>query len=606
MSLSESITRRTVLQLIAGELATVSSSKALAFGQSKTSPPNVILVLLDDVGYGDLACLGNPVIKTPNIDGLHARSVRFTNFHVSPTCSPTRSALMTGRYNNATGVWHTINGRSLLDPRCVTMAQCFKATGYRTAIFGKWHLGDNYPSRPHDLGFDEAIVCGGGGIFHAPDYFENDDVDDTYLHNGKWEKYQGFSTDIWFQQTMNFIEDSQARKQPFFCYLATPAAHGPFWAKDEDTAPYQGVPGLTAPGFYGMIANIDQNMGRLFKFLNDKGLTENTIFLFATDNGTTAGEDVYNESMRGMKGSAYEGGHRVPLFAYWPAGGVKGGRDVSALCAHIDVLPTLADLCGLKKQGEDVDGKSLRPLLKTSSIDWPDRTIVTDSQREEFLIKWKEAAVMTQRWRLVNPTLTGDPTKLELYDMSRDPSQKEDVLAKHPEVVQSLISQYDAWWKRVSANGDQFVRIGLGSDEENPSFLSSMDWHGDDESEKVWNQREIRTAPVANGFWAVDVSRAGRYKIELRRWPKEVDLPINAPYVNRKPNQREKTPGVAIAAVSARLMIADIDEKKVLGPNDKAAEFVVQLPKGPTGLRTEFYDADLNARGAYYVYVERL
>jgi arylsulfatase A-like enzyme len=174
MSVNPRISRRTVLQLIAAEMATRSAGNAIGFAQPRTEPPNVVLVLLDDVGYGDFACLGNPVIKTPNIDSLHARSIRLTNFHVSPTCSPTRAALMTGRYNDATGVWHTINGRSLLNPNEVTMAQCFQSSGYRTGIFGKWHLGDNYPSRPYDLGFDEAIVCGGGGINHTPDYFEND------------------------------------------------------------------------------------------------------------------------------------------------------------------------------------------------------------------------------------------------------------------------------------------------------------------------------------------------------------------------------------------------------------------------------------------------
>jgi arylsulfatase A-like enzyme len=600
------ISRRTALQLIAGEVGAVSVSSVRGVAQSTGAPPNVVLVLLDDVGYGDFACLGNPVIKTPNIDSLHARSIRFTDFHVSPTCSPTRSALMTGRYNDATGVWHTICGRNLLDPTNVTMAQCFKDSGYSTGIFGKWHLGDNYPSRPIDLGFDEAVVCGGGGISHAPDYFGNDDVDDTYLHNGKWQKYEGFSTDIWFRQAMEFMSSSKKGGQPFFCYLATTAAHGPFWAQEKDTAPYVGVTGLSAPGFYGMIANLDENIGKLAAFLDAQNLSDNTIMLFCTDNGTTAGQDVYNESMRGMKGSAYDGGHRVPLFVHWPSGGLKGGRDIPALAAHIDVLPTLAELCNLKNRGKDVDGKSLRPLLTGSAGEWPDRTIVTDSQREDFLIKWKETAVMTQRWRLVNPTLDGDPTKLELYDMPKDPGQMVDVSAKYPQVLQSLAAQYDAWWSRVSVNGGQYVRIVLGSDKARSSFLTSHDWHGDDEAEKVWNQREIRSAPIAYGFWTVEVSQAGRYRFELRRWPREVDLPINAPYHNTKPNQRDKTPGVAIAAVSARLMIGEIDEKKPVHPSDKFIEFVVSLPKGPAGLRPTFYDADLNARGTYYVYVERL
>jgi arylsulfatase A-like enzyme len=604
--MNSNVSRRTAMQLIAGEIAALSASRALGAAQNKNAAPNVVLVLLDDVGYGDFACLGNPVIKTPNIDRLHARSIRFTDFHVSPTCSPTRASLMTGRYNNATGVWHTISGRSLLDPSSVTMAQCFKDSGYKTGIFGKWHLGDNYPSRPNDLGFDEALICGGGGIAQTADYFGNDDMDDSYLHNGKWERYSGFSTDIFFDQAMDFMSERKKKDQPFFCYLATTAAHEPYWSKESDAAPYVGVTGLNVPGFYGMIANLDMNLGRLVDFLDAKSLAENTIFLLCADNGTTAGEGVYNESMRGAKASAYDGGHRVPLFMSWPAGGLQGGRDVPTLAAHIDVLPTLSELCNLKNRGKDVDGTSLRPLLSATGSQWPDRTVVTDSQREDFLTKWKETAVMTQRWRLVNPTLNGDPAKLELYDMPKDPGQAVNVSSKYPEVVRSLVDQYDAWWSRVSANGGQYVRIALGSDQEKSSFLTSLDWHGDDGALKTWNQRQIRTAPIADGFWAVDVTQAGRYRFELRRWPREVDLPINATYTNTKPNQRDKTPVVAIAAVSARLMIGDIDQKKEIHPTDKFAEFVVELPKGPAGLRTAFYEADLAERGAYYVYAERL
>jgi arylsulfatase A-like enzyme len=600
------LSRRTALQLIAGEVAALSTRKALGAALPKSTPPNVVLVLLDDVGYGDFACLGNPVIKTPNIDRLHARSIRFTDFHVSPTCSPTRASLMTGRYNNAVGVWHTVSGRSLLDPTSVTMAQCFKDSGYRTGNFGKWHLGDNSPSRPNDLGFDESVICGGGGVAQTPDYFGNDDMDDTYLHNGQWEKYEGFATDIFFDQAMHFMADAQTHAQPFFCYLATTAAHEPYWANESDAAPYAGVPGLREPGFYGMIANADKNLGRLVAFLDAHHLTENTILLLCSDNGTAEGAAVYNESMRGSKASAYDGGHRMPLFLYWPAGGLQGGHDIPTLTAHIDLLPTLADFCNLKNRGKDVDGISLRPLLAPTPSEWPERTLITDSQREDFLIKWKETAVMTQRWRLVNPSPYGDPSKLELYDMPKDPGQAVNVAGKHPEVVSALVSAYETWWSKVSARGDQYVRIGLGSDESKKSFLTSMDWHGGAASLFCWNQRQIRTAPIVDGFWAVDVINAGRYRFELRRWPREADLSINAVYHDTKPHQRDTTPVVAIAATSARLMIGEVDEKKPVHSADKFVEFIVELPRGPAGLRTTFYDGNLNARGAYYVYVERL
>ena len=598
------VSRRTVLQWMAAGVAATSVDRTFAATPTKQAPPNVIFLLADDVGYGDLACLGNPVIKTPNLDAMHADSIRLTDFHVSPTCSPTRASLMTGRYSNATGVWHTVMGRSLLDPSNVTLAECFKSSGYATGIFGKWHLGDNYPCRPIDFHFDESIVCGGGGVQQTPDYFGNDDRDDAYIHNGKFEKYLGYSTNIFFDRAMDFITRAQEKNQPFFTYLATPAAHVPVWALESDTAPYVGVPGLKNPGFYGMITNIDANLGRLKKFLAAHGLAENTILIYAGDNGSSDGVHVFNAGMRGAKGSPYEGGHRVPCFISWPAGGLTGGRDVSNLSAHIDLLPTLADLCQLKNRGRRVDGKSLRPLLEGKESQWKPRVLVVDSQRQENLVKWKDAAVMTQEWRLVNPTTNGDPSRLELYDMVKDPGQTTDIAAQHPEVVQSLKTEYEAWWKEASELADQYVRITLGSDQENPSRLNGMDWHGEG-CQLVWNQTQIRTGPVANGFWAVEISKAGRYRFELRRWPVEVDLAIDAPFTDTVPNM-EKTPGTAISANRAQLTIGAINETKPVQPGDKYAEFVVSLPQGPAQLQTAFHGADGTERGAYYVYVERL
>jgi arylsulfatase A-like enzyme len=597
------ISRRKFGRLMAGE-AIASAGSLLGKQEIKRPRPNVVFLLADDVGYGDLACLGNPAIQTPNLDSLYQQSVRFTDFHVSPTCSPTRASIITGRYSDATGVWHTIMGRSLLDPRNTTLAQCFKSSGYATGIFGKWHLGDNYPCRPTDLGFDEAIVCGGGGIWQTPDYFGNDDRNDAYLHNGNYQKYLGFSTDVFFQRAIDFAAGAQAKQRPFLCYIPTPAAHEPTWALEADAAPYRNVAGLKQPGFYGMIANIDANLGRMRKFLEARGLAENTIVIYAGDNGSSDGAGVFNAGMRGNKGSPYEGGHRVPLFISWPAGGLKQGTDVSTLTAHIDILPTLVDLCGLKNRGANVDGVSLRPLLYPGQSAWPERTIVTDSQRQEHLVKWKDTAVMTQRWRLVNSTATGDETKLELYDIQQDPGQKFDLAARYPDLVQKLKAEYESWWKKASLVANEYVRIELGSDKENPSRLNCMDWHGNG-SNLVWNQRQIRGAPTANGSWMVNINRAGRYRFQLRRWPQELDLPIESPYASRIPNM-EKTPGVAISAERARLNIGNIDVAKPLQPRDKYVEFVVSLSSGPAELKTTFYGRDGTERGAYYVYIERL
>ncbi|MEZ5400928.1 MAG: arylsulfatase [Bryobacteraceae bacterium] len=566
--------------------------------------PNVILIMTDDQGYGDLACHGNPAIRTPAIDKLHGESVRLTNYHVSPTCAPTRSALLTGRYTNSTGAWHTIMGRSLLHPREVTIADCFRASGYRTGIFGKWHLGDNHPCRPQDRGFDEVLVHGGGGVWQTPDYFGNDYADDTYFHNGRPEKYSGFCTDVWFANATKFIDGARASGKAFFCYIPTNAPHGPMWSPESKAAHYARTKGLREPGFYGMIENIDDNVGRFTQWLERTGLAQNTILIFTTDNGTSSGGNVFNAGMRGVKGSPYEGGHRVPFFIRWPERKLGGGRDIGTLTAHIDVTPTLIDLCGLKRpKGPEMHGRSLRSFLENADATWPDRAVVTDSQRLDNIVKWRQTAVMTDRWRLVNPSPDGNPAKLELYDIRKDPGQQTNVATAEPAAVAKLSAEYDRWWQDVSVHAGEPVRISLGHPAANPVRLTCHDWHGEG-SNVTWNQHGIRLAPVANGYWAVDVVRAGRYRIELRRWPQEVDLPINAPYKDPAPN-RESAPGKAIRAVKARLSIAGVEQAKDVAATDKAAVFDVELPKGPAELHTWLIEDNGAERGAYFAYVER-
>jgi arylsulfatase B len=577
------------------------SSLSPLLAAAKT-PPNVVLVMTDDQGYGDLGCHGNPVLRTPNLDALHARSIRLENYHVSPTCAPTRSALMTGRYTNITGAWHTIQGRSLLDPREVTMADCFRASGYRTGIFGKWHLGDNLPCRPQDRGFDEVLIHGGGGIWQTPDHFGNDYDGDTYRHNGKLEKYEGFCTDVWFENAMKFMAESRS---PFFCYVATNAPHSPMWAPARYEERYRNVKGLNEPGFYGMIENIDENMGRLATFLRGRNLAENTIVIFTTDNGTASGAQVHSAGMRASKGSAYEGGHRVPFFIHWPAGGLTGGKTIRRLAAHIDILPTLIELCGLKRpKGPEIHGKSLRPLLEDPEAAWPDRALVVDSQRLDRLVKWRQAAVMTDRWRLVNPSPDGNPVRLELYDMSVDPQQSRDISKQHLDVVTHLSAEYERWWAKVSVRAGEYVRIRLGDARESPSRLTCHDWHGDG-VEKVWNQAGIRSAPAVEGFWAVEVSAGGVYQFELRRWPEEVDLAINAPYRDNVFN-RERASGVAISAVRAGVKIGRMEQVVPVREGDKAAVLRMRLSKGPFELRAWFEDREGTRRGAYFAYITKI
>ncbi|MFO8013128.1 MAG: sulfatase-like hydrolase/transferase [Phycisphaerae bacterium] len=547
---------------------------ARAAGAPRKRPPNVVLVITDDQGYYDLSCHGNPVLKTPNLDRLHAESTHLADFHVDPTCAPTRSALMTARYSSRVGVWHTIIGRHFLAEDETTMADVFAGAGYATAIFGKWHLGDNYPFRPQDRGFQEVLIHGGGGVGQGPDYWGNDYFDDTYFHNGTPEKYDGYCTDVWFGEALKWI--ASHRDRPFFCYLSTNAPHGPYNVAEKYWKPFveRGVKEGRAR-FYGMIVNIDENMGRLRVRLRQLGLAENTILLFITDNGTSAG---MQGPMRGRKGSEYDGGHRVPCFIHWPAG-LKARGDVDALTAHVDILPTLTDLCGLPPpEGVAFDGMSLAPLLRGEG-EWPDRTLFVHSQRIDHPKKWRKCAVMTDRWRLVSGK--------QLFDMPADPGQKTDVAGEHPEVVERLRAAYEAWWQDIDERFDEYCRIGLGSDEENPSHLVAHDWHPTD-GPCPWSQSHVRRKDLyANGWWAVRIARPGTYRITLRRAPKQADM--------------------ALDADEARLKIGEVDETKQTEPSAKAVTFEVDLAAGPARLQTWLANSETGkTRGAYDLTVERV
>lgn len=286
--------------------------------------PNVVLVITDDQGYGDLSCHGNPVLKTPNLDELHRDSIRLTDYHVAPTCSPTRAALLTGHWTNRTGVWHTIMGRSMLRHNEVTIGQILAEGGYHTGMFGKWHLGDNYPYRPEDRGFQEVLRHGGGGVGQTPDFWDNAYFDGSYFHNGKAVPVKGFCTDVFFDYAKKFIRSVKNSGKPFFVYLCTNAPHGPMHAPEKYSKPYE-KQGVSVANFLGMIANIDDNVGAMRSFLKEEGLADDTIFIFTTDNGTSSGANIHNNGMRGRKGSEYDGGHRVPFFVHWPKGGRLGG-----------------------------------------------------------------------------------------------------------------------------------------------------------------------------------------------------------------------------------------------------------------------------------------
>jgi arylsulfatase A-like enzyme len=423
--------------------------------------PNIVLVMTDDQGKGDLSCLGNPDMKTPNIDRLYGESTRFTDFHVSPTCAPTRSSIMSGRHEFRNGVTHTIKERERMALSTVTIAEVLQQAGYKTGIFGKWHLGDEEPYQPHSRGFGEVFIHGAGGIGQAyegscadaPPNQQNRYFDPVIRHNRTFVKTRGFCTDVFFQQALGWIKERKDQDAPFFAYISTNAPHGPMIAPDKYKKPFldAGFDENTA-GRYGMIVNIDDNMDMLMRKLDEWNLRENTLLIFMTDNGQAGRSGkkndkpypLYTYGFKSGKGSANEGGTSVPAFWRWQ-GVLEAGRDIDALTAHIDLFPTFTELAGAKLPDtiQKLDGRSMMPLLENPDADWKDRYLFTHKGRwekgaEPNLSKDKGCGVRNTRFRLVD--------NKELFDIQNDPKETTDVADQHPDVVKAMRAAYDEWW----------------------------------------------------------------------------------------------------------------------------------------------------------------
>ena len=492
-------------------------------------PPHVLLVITDDQGFGDLGAHGNPVIKTPTLDAFASQSTWLKNFYVCPVCSPTRSSLLTGQYNYRTGIVDTFLGRSLMRPGIPTLPEYLEKAGYRTGLFGKWHLGDNYPLRPEDRGFQETLWSQGGGLAQPSDapgvdprtaYF-----DPILKKNGKDAKTKGYCTDVFTDAALKFI--SAESSKPFFAYVAYNAPHSPFQVPEQFAAHYQKLD-LTANAFpkigqpwaptaklntdeianaYGMIENIDTNFARLLKTLEEKKLAENTIVIFMTDNGT--GGVRYAAGLRNRKGTVYEGGIRVPCYIGWS--GIKAGAAIDSPTAHIDIAPTLLDLCGVKipENHAPLDGQSLAALLRGQETQIPDRTLFFQWHRGDEPEKYRSFAARGPKYKLVQASgafqeIKGKP-KFELFDISTDPYEKNDLAADKPDDVAKLMKQYETWFADVTKAGFTPPRIVIGSEKENPVRLSRQDWRG---PKAGW-------APDSIGHWEVKVERTGKYKVTL-------------------------------------------------------------------------------------------
>ena len=491
------------------------------------TPPNVILIITDDQGYGDLNFNGNPNIITPALDNFAAESVRFNNFYVSPVCAPTRSSLMTGRYSLRTGVRDTYNGGAIMASSEVTLAEMLKQANFTTGIFGKWHLGDNYPSRPSDQGFDESLIHLAGGMGQVGDftnYFKKDTsyFDPILWHNNEQKPYKGYCSDIFTENAIEFIEKN--KNNPFFCYLSFNAPHNPLQVPDEyyqaykTLDPIDGIDPELIPNekisektkdntrkVYAMVTNIDDNLKKLFNKVDELGIKDNTIVIFMTDNGPQHAR--YIAGMKGRKSSVYNGGIRVPFFLRFPAM-FSGNQEVNQITAHIDLLPTLSKLCNVEMpRDRKIDGRSFIPSINSEKL--PERSFFSYWTRK-YPELFNNIALQRGQFKLIGKTDYNSPIeKFELYDTYNDPFEKNNLVTQKKSIALSLKKEMHQTFLELvnSENLKNPPRIMLGSDFENPVYLNRNDAGG---QRAVWNQEQ------AYSFWKVDINKEGLYDLKFK------------------------------------------------------------------------------------------
>jgi len=563
--------------------------------------PNIILIMTDDQGYGDFGFMGNPLIETPNIDALAERSAQMTNFYVSPVCAPTRASLMTGRYNYRTRAVDTFLGRAMMDTEEITIAEIMRDAGYATSIFGKWHLGDNYPMRPQDQGFDEVLVHRGGGIGQESDPVggEGKYTNPILFHNGEQVTENGFCTDIYFNKAMKWIEEKKNEEKPFFVYLSTNTPHTP--VADVPDELYQKYKKLNLNNnqfpqssghplpeesdtdrrarIYAMITNIDQNMGKLFSKLSDLEITDNTMVIFLTDNGPNGNR--YVAGMRGYKTMVYEGGIRSPLLIQWSNGKLKPKIRINKVAAHIDLLPTILEACEIAlPNNHQIDGESFLPLLRGVEIELVDRSIVLQAHRGNKPVPYHNFALRTNNWKLLHSSgfrkesFTGDP-QFELYDMNNDPLEMTNLAMSKPEIVNQLKMKYDEWYTDVSSTRvDNYTapRIPIGTVYENPVVLTRQDWQ--QISENPWLEH-------ATGYWRLKASENTTYTILIRFRKKEIS-------------------GEVILKINNKIY----KKKLVLGKNEIVFESI-NIPEGDIDLQAQLQFSKCKVIGSWQVEVKK-
>ena len=611
MKLKKQLLRRIILPSISGLMFFSCTTR------QEPQKPNVIIVLSDDQGYGDFSCYGNPVLKTPTLDKLCNESVSFSNFHVAPVCTPTRGELMTGLNALNNKACMVPSGRNLMKRNILTMPEVFNKNGYRTGLFGKWHLGDTYPDRPFDRGFERAVWHKGWGLPSEAEY-DNDYYKTRYIDQLETKQSDKYCADLWFDEAIKWMDEKASKDNPFFAYIALNTPHGPYYAKPEDKALYDATAkdSVTA-SFFGMIHNIDVNMEKMDSWLETKGIKDNTILVYMNDNGGTAGVKTYNAGMRGKKGDNYEGGHRGACFFRYPEK-IKNAKLVNYPSHITDLLPTFIDMLGFDYGTKgNFDGESLKSYILGSETEGDRMFVVQYGGR----IKPKKyySCVVYNNWRLVGEN--------ELYDLSSDPGQKENIIKDFPDVASKMQAYYEEWWKDIEPTVEQMVPVVIDLEHENPTIVTSNTWTEVD----VDNAWKVAAAmgDKKGGVWNLDVKKTGNYKIQLSRWPFHLDIPLTdagpthtvggtlifqkVEYGYSKdelivlPNGGQLKPTVALPIDNASMLVNGQEVKAVSVPNAHSIDFELELKEGLQKLQAWFEDIDGRPLcGAYYMKVSNL
>ena len=570
----------------------------IVVAMSAADRPNVIVLFTDDQGYGDLSVHGNPILETPNLDKLHNESIRFSNFHVAPVCTPSRGELMTGLYAMRNKACMVPAGRNLMRRDIATMPEVFAANGYATGLFGKWHLGDSYPHRPMDRGFQRVIWHKGWGLASEIEY-DNDYYYTRYYDEMEVKYSDRFCANLWFDKAIEWMDEQVEANRPFFTYIALNTPHSPFHSLEKDFQKYKDkVDDPRVAHFFGLINNIDQNYGRLDRWMTESKIRDNTLIIYMNDNGTSQGDQIFNAGMRGKKGSGYDGGHRAICFIRWPNGHLGKSRTVDYASSITDVLPTFVDLFGLKvlKNKSDFDGVSLKKVLLNPDKIFNDRKLIVQEGGRHRPEKYFRSCVVWDNWRL-----NGEE---ELYDIRKDPGQENNVFAQYPEIAAELKAFYDSYWASIENSIEVIEPIIVGHDAEPYTDLTCNSWVEVDFD----NRGRVAGGKSMGGIWQIEAEKSGRYKVQLSRWPFHMNLELNAIGPATTIGGMPINTGVAFPITAGSL---SIDGAKAViakaNQSNTSVDLEIELEAGRHTMQGWFHDkSGKKLAGIFYARIEKL